>query len=429
MVDVEELARFAEGLPGVAVSRHYKYMCSDPGQEMVQQDIVQQQLTRIVVAACSPSLHEPTFRRAAEAAGLNRFLVQMSNIREQVSWVTEDKADALDKAKAHLAAAVRRVAAHEPLERQFVGILPRALVVGGGIAGIEAALTLADAGREVVLVERGPSIGGHMAMFDKTFPTLDCAACILTPKMTAVKVHPKITLITNATVEAVEGSVGNYKVKIRRKSRFVDEDKCTGCGRCIERCPVLHRPYPYAAAAEGNGNGNGRGHGLPVEPELAPEMKAAIERALETHRPQGAPLISVMQDINQDVGHLPEAALRYISRSLDVPLATVYHVATFYKAFSLTPRGKHVVRVCQGTACHVRGAPRVLDALQGELAVGPGETTKDGKFTLETVNCVGTCPLAPVVVIDQKYHGNVSPGNVKKVLKGYQKHEHNGRLR
>jgi NADH-quinone oxidoreductase subunit E len=127
-----------------------------------------------------------------------------------------------------------------------------------------------------------------------------------------------------------------------------------------------------------------------------------------------------MQDINQDVGHLPEAALRYISRSLDVPLATVYHVATFYKAFSLTPRGKHVVRVCQGTACHVRGAPRVLDALQGELAVGPGETTKDGKFTLETVNCVGTCPLAPVVVIDQKYHGNVSPGNVKKVLKGYQ---------
>jgi heterodisulfide reductase subunit A len=244
VVDVEELARFAQGLPHVALSRHYKYMCSDPGQELVKRDIIELNLNRIVVAACSPNLHEPTFRRAAESAGLNRFLVQMANIREQVAWVTEDKQAATLKAKAHLAAAIRRVAGHEPLQRQFVRIVPRALVVGGGIAGIEAALTLADAGKEVVLVERDPSIGGHMAMFDKTFPTLDCAACILTPKMTAVKLHPNIKMLTYSSVESVEGSVGNYKVKIRRKPRYIDESLCVGCMMCIDGCAFTRARFP-----------------------------------------------------------------------------------------------------------------------------------------------------------------------------------------
>jgi heterodisulfide reductase subunit A2 len=243
-VDVEELTQFAKGLPGVVLARHYKYMCSDPGQELVKRDIAEHKLTRVVVAACSPNLHEPTFRRAAENAGLNRFLVQMCNIREQVAWVTEDKADALNKSKAHLAAAIRRVARHEPLQRQFVRIVPRAMVIGGGIAGIQAALTLADAGKEVVLVEREPSIGGHMAMFDKTFPTLDCAACILTPKMTSVKLHPKITMLTYSTVESVEGSVGNYRVKIRRKPRYIDESLCVGCMQCIDSCVFTKARFP-----------------------------------------------------------------------------------------------------------------------------------------------------------------------------------------
>jgi len=244
VVDVEALAKFAEGLPGVALSRHYKYMCSDPGQELVKRDIREFNLNRIVVAACSPNLHEATFRRAAEDAGLNRFLVQMANIREQVSWVTEDREEALRKAKAHLAAAIRRVAQHESLQRQFVRIQPRAMVVGGGIAGIEAALTLADAGRQVILVEREPSIGGHMAMFDKTFPTLDCAACILTPKMTAVKLHPNIQLLTYSTVESVEGSVGNYRVKVRRKPRYIDENMCVGCMLCIDGCVFTKAKFP-----------------------------------------------------------------------------------------------------------------------------------------------------------------------------------------
>jgi len=245
-VDVESLTEFARQLPGVVLAKNYKYMCSDPGQDLIKQDIAEQKLNRVVVTACSPLLHEATFRKAAAAAGLNPYLVQMANIREQVAWVTEDQAAALEKAKAHLAAAVLRVALHEPLERKKVDITPSVLVVGGGIAGIQAALTLAEAGKEVILVEREPTIGGHMAMFDKTFPTLDCAACILTPKMTAVKDHPNIKLLTYSEVIAVDGAVGKYKVQVRRKARYIDEEKCVGCMACIDDCVFTKPKFPNA---------------------------------------------------------------------------------------------------------------------------------------------------------------------------------------
>ena len=176
VVDVEEVTEFASGLEQVAVARHYAYMCSDPGPELIKEDIRGQGLTRVVVASCSPLMHEHTFRRACEEGGLNPFYFQMANIREQCSWVTEDKEKATRKAKGLVGAAVRRVLYHEPLEVQEVGVHPAALVVGGGIAGIEAALKIADAGRKVYLVEREPSIGGHMAQLYKTFPTLDCSA-------------------------------------------------------------------------------------------------------------------------------------------------------------------------------------------------------------------------------------------------------------
>jgi heterodisulfide reductase subunit A len=237
-VDVEEVARWAgENLPGVAVARDYKFMCSSLGQQLIEDDIKSLALTRVVVAACSPHLHEKTFRRACENAGLNPYLLQMTNVREHVSWVHVDRKAATEKTKALLAAAVGRVQHQEPLERMYVKVHPATLVIGGGIAGLQATLELADAGYPVYLVEREPSIGGHMAQFDKTFPTLDCSACILTPKMSEVGQHDKVTMYTYAEVEEVSGSVGSFKVRIRKKARYVDAEKCTGCGICIEKCP------------------------------------------------------------------------------------------------------------------------------------------------------------------------------------------------
>ncbi len=242
MVDVEEVTAFAAGEPNVAVARHDKYMCSDPGQAMIIADIKSLALDRIVVASCSPRMHEPTFQRACERAGLNKYLFEMANIREHCAWVHEERRKATDKAKALVNAALKRVAFHEPLQDRKVPIHPDAVVVGGGIAGITAALTIADGGSKVYLVEKEPSIGGHMSEFDKTFPTLDCSACILTPKMTAVGQHPNIELLTNAEVAKVEGSIGDFTVTIRKKARYVDEEACTGCGQCWTLCPSRTTP-------------------------------------------------------------------------------------------------------------------------------------------------------------------------------------------
>lgn len=241
-VDVPEVVRFASELEGVALAREYKYMCSDPGQEMIKKDIKEHGLTRVVVASCSPLMHEPTFRRACHDAGLNPFLFQMANVREQCSWVTKNGDGATRKAKRLVAAAVKRALLHEPLDPKDVPINPDTLIVGAGIAGIEAALKIAGAGKTVHLVEREPTIGGQMTNFDKTFPTLDCAACILTPKMVSVAQNPNIRLRTCAEVESVSGYVGNFKVKIRKKPRFVDIEKCTGCGACWSKCLGMRIP-------------------------------------------------------------------------------------------------------------------------------------------------------------------------------------------
>ena len=235
-VDVAAVAKFAATLPNVVVARDYKYMCSDPGQELITTDIREEKLNRIVVASCSPLLHEHTFRVATQKGGLNPFFFQMVNIRENVSWVNDDGKAATAKACDLVRAAVRRVAVHRALETKHVRIHPDVLIVGAGISGIHAALTLANAGKKVTLVEREPTIGGHMAMFDKTFPTLDCAACILTPKMSAVKNHPNITLWSYSEVTEVSGYVGNYTVKVKRKPRYVSEELCVGCMECIDAC-------------------------------------------------------------------------------------------------------------------------------------------------------------------------------------------------
>jgi heterodisulfide reductase subunit A len=241
-VDVGAVVEFATTLPNVAVARDYKFMCSDPGQELIEKDLREGLVNRVVVASCSPLMHEATFRRATAEGGQSPFYFQMASIREHVSWVTADGDEATDKAKALVAAAVRRVALHEYLEPRKAEVRSDVLVVGGGIAGISAALTLAEAGKHVFLVERETTIGGHMAKFDKTFPTLDCAACILTPKMTQVGKHKNIHLMAYSEVEEVSGFIGNFTVKVRRKASYVDTDKCTGCGTCWEHCPARRIP-------------------------------------------------------------------------------------------------------------------------------------------------------------------------------------------
>ncbi len=237
VVNVEEVAKYAATLPSVVISREYRYMCSDPGQDLIKNDIKKLGLNRVVVASCSPRMHEPTFRKAVADGGLNPYLYEHANIREHCSWVHDDKELATKKAKDLVRAAVKRVYRHEPLVVKEAPLNPNVLVVGGGIAGMQAALDIANGQNKVYLVERDPSIGGHMIQLDRTFPTLDCSECILTPKMSDVGHHPFIELFTYSEVEEVSGSIGNFKIKVRKKARHIDESKCIGCNVCEEKCP------------------------------------------------------------------------------------------------------------------------------------------------------------------------------------------------
>ncbi|GAB6268938.1 MAG: H(2):CoB-CoM heterodisulfide ferredoxin reductase subunit HdrA [Smithella sp.] len=236
-IRVSELAQFAATLPDVVVAKDYKFMCSTPGQEMIANEIKEQKLDRVIVAACSPLMHEQTFRKVIENAGLNKYLVTIVNIREQVSWVTHDIEEGTSKAKAVLNGAVYRARLLAPLTSRVIDVNPDVMVIGGGIAGIQAALELANTGKKVYLVEKNSTIGGHMAQFDKTFPTLDCSACILTPKMDAVLQHKNITMMTYCEVTEVKGYVGNFDITIKQKARYVDHSKCNACLACTEKCP------------------------------------------------------------------------------------------------------------------------------------------------------------------------------------------------
>ncbi len=237
-VRVEEVAAFTRELKNVVIARDYKFMCSDPGQEMIEKDIKEFDLNRVVVASCSPRLHEKTFQGACQRAGLNPYFFQMASVREQVSWVTKDKDEATRKAKTLVAGAINRVTYHERLDAREVNVHPDIMVVGGGIVGMQAALDIGNSGHKAYLVEKSSTIGGHMLQFDKTFPTLDCAACIGTPKMVEVAQNANIELLSYSEVKEVAGYIGNYTVKIRRKPRYVTEGVCTGCGECVNVCPV-----------------------------------------------------------------------------------------------------------------------------------------------------------------------------------------------
>ncbi|ADY56196.1 fumarate reductase/succinate dehydrogenase flavoprotein domain protein [Syntrophobotulus glycolicus DSM 8271] len=262
VVDCAQAAEAAKAFPGVVYSADNKYMCSEPGQELIKKAIQEYKLDRIVVASCSPRMHEATFRRCVENAGLNPYFVEMANIREHCSWVhANEKEKATEKAIDLIKMAVAKAIRNKPLQRSTIPVTDRALVIGGGIAGIQAALDIANAGHIVDIVEKEPSIGGKMAQIDKTFPTLDCSACILTPKMVEAAAHPNINLITFSEIEKVEGFVGNFDVTIKKKARSVKMDVCTGCGLCMEKCPskvdsefelgmakrrAIYTPFPQA---------------------------------------------------------------------------------------------------------------------------------------------------------------------------------------
>ncbi len=244
-VDVEAVSEALKKEPGVVFSTNYQYMCSQAGQDIIKNAVKEHNLTGIVVCSCSPRMHEATFRKTAEAAGLNPYMVEIANIREQCSWVHKDTVIGTEKAIILGKAAIAKVSLNTPLKAGESPVVKRALVIGGGIAGIQTALDIAEAGFPVDIVEKKPTIGGKMAQLDKTFPTLDCAACILTPKMVEAGSNDKIKIYSYSEVDEVKGFVGNFDVKIRKKARFVKEDVCTGCGLCTEKCPQKNVPNDF----------------------------------------------------------------------------------------------------------------------------------------------------------------------------------------
>lgn len=244
-VDVQKVSELLRYEPGVVISENYQYMCSQAGQDMIKNAIHEHGLTGIVICSCSPRMHEATFRKTAAAAGINPYMVEIANVREQCSWVHKDIADATEKAVILGRAAIAKVNLNAPLVPGETPVTKRALVIGGGIAGIQTALDIADAGFEVDIVETKPTIGGKMAQLDKTFPTLDCAACILTPKMVDAGQNERIRIFSYSEVCEVHGFVGNFSVKIKKRARYVDETKCTGCGLCTEKCPQKGIPNEF----------------------------------------------------------------------------------------------------------------------------------------------------------------------------------------
>jgi len=278
------------------------------------------------------------------------------------------------------------------------------MVVGAGIAGIQASMDLAESGFKVHLIEQSPSIGGAMTQLDKTFPTNDCSMCIVSPKLVEASRHTNIELHTYSEVQEISGSAGRFSVRIREKARSVDAEKCTGCGTCVATCPVrqvvrVQERFPL------------------VENEITRQTDQIIASCGASRES----LIMILQETTAAFNYLPEDALRTISARLEIPFSEVYGTASFYKGFSLEPKGKHIVQVCLGTACHVRGAPLVLEELERLLGIPDGKTTDDGLFTLETVNCLGACALGPIVVVDGEYHGNMTMGKVAKVVDTYAK--------
>jgi NADH:ubiquinone oxidoreductase subunit E len=280
------------------------------------------------------------------------------------------------------------------------------LVCGGGIAGVQASLDLSAAGFRVYVVEESPSIGGGMARLDKTFPTGDCATCIISPKLVEFTRDHNIDILTMADVVSLDGEAGNFKAQVRQRPRGVDASKCTGCGDCWQHCPVRN------VAAEVD----------PFHPSesLSSDDEIWLGEVLERYRQDPAPLIQVLQDINDDRRYLPRPMLEALSVRLDISLSEILRVASFYNAFSLEPVGRHVIEVCLGTACFVRGSGALLHRVAKGIGVAVGGTDEAGRFTLRTVRCLGCCALSPALRIDGITFGKVKLDKIRDILERFQ---------
>ncbi len=278
-----------------------------------------------------------------------------------------------------------------------------ALVVGGGIGGMEAALDLAESGLKVYLVDSKPSVGGVMSQLDKTFPTNDCAMCTMAPRLVSIGRHKDIEVLGLSRVEKIEGSPGRFTVTLTKKARGVRMDKCTGCGTCVSNCPARNRVQPLPQAANG----------------LDPARAAIVREIVARNKGRDGPLMPILQEINAAFYYLPEDALRYVSGETGYPLSHVLSIATFYGSFSTVPRGRHLINVCLGTACYVKGSERLMEKFAETLKVKPGGTTEDRLFTLQSARCIGCCGLAPAVMVGDAVFARVKAGEIPKIVARY----------
>jgi len=278
------------------------------------------------------------------------------------------------------------------------------MVIGGGIAGIQSSLDLAESGFKVYLLEETPAIGGTMAQLDKTFPTNDCAMCVISPKLVACGRHLNIDLITNSEIIGLTGQAGNFTVKVKQRPRYIDPAKCTGCGACTQNCPVTRVVYPVEKS----------------ELEIERKDREIVDPILAKHKERRGSLMPVLQEINKRYNYLPKDVLSYVAAELGLGISDIYGIAKFYNAFSLEPRGRHKVSVCMGTTCYVKGADKLLQRLCEQLDTAPGGTTEDMRFTIESARCLGCCSLAPAIMVDDKVYGRVKISDLPKILKDYE---------
>jgi NADH:ubiquinone oxidoreductase subunit E len=279
-----------------------------------------------------------------------------------------------------------------------------ALVLGGGIAGMQTTLDLASSGIKVYLVDNKPAIGGVMAQLDKTFPTNDCSMCIMAPRLVEIGKHKDVEILTLSEIQKIEGEAGNFKVTLNKKPRYVDEEKCTGCGTCMANCPTRNEVQLIPK----------------TKVELEPQYTEKVPEIIIRNKDKRGPLMSILQEINVTYNYLPENVLYYVSQETGYPISHILRIATFYSSLSIIPRGKHIINVCMGTACYVKGSDRLMDKLSESLGIKENETTDDMQFTLKSVRCIGCCGLAPAVMIGENVHGKLIPKGIPKVIEQYQ---------